>query len=512
MKMRNLCIYIILAVGFSVHAERCGCLGSGSSAAQFQIGSCAQECNDRCISNRGTDNETDMAHSFFNPRQITTNNALQNNLSLYWWYHDVLCEDDCVWWALWVTPFYQRSMNPQKVATYFLPCQQSCISVKQDGTGSVGSLWLNLMAASGSEFDSVMSIGPKRSVVGAYLNFRFDMTRLLCHSWLEVAFAPMRAKHELNLCERNEVPGVKDGLETVCQALNQPDWLYGKFNNATLTRSGVDDIQIKFGYDWFYCDTDHISPYFVVVAPTGKPSSAVNIFEPTVGSCHTSLGIGFIGDICVWASGEQEITLLTDFKYRYALAATETRSFDLCYNGDWSRYLLVALEDDPSTPLPGINAFTQQFKVTPRSTIDWWIAAHWQKCQWNIELGYDLWWRAQERVRLCCFAQNIGVYNLAADGMPTQTTASKALICQSASGPNAVLPDDTFTKMRCRDINLNTASTPKALSNTLYAAFGYDGDFIRSPAVIGFGVSYEFGRNRAALNNCAVWFKAGLSF
>lgn len=511
---RSIVFGILVMCASNLQAGTCGgCTPCGNSTiANFQIGSCLTGCSDGCITNKGSGNSTDISHTYFNPRQITTNNVFQNSLSLYWWYHDVLCEDDCAWWALWVTPFYQRSANRQKTAAYFFPCNQSAISVKEDGTGNVGSLWLNLIGASGTFFDSDIAIRPQRSVVGAYINFRFDLSRFFCHSWLEVAFAPMRVKHELNFCEQNKVPGVACDLANVCEALNQPDWLYGRFNNSKLVRKGVDDVQFKFGYDWFYCDTDHVSPYFVGVAPAGKASCAVDVFEPTVGSNHGSVGFGIIGDICLWGCDASEITLLSDFKYRYVLRACETRSFDLCDNGDWSRYLQVVVEGEPSNSLPGINAFTQQLNITPGSTIDWWLALHYQKCQYNIELGYDLWWRQQEHVELCCFPQNIGIYDIAGDCSRNPQTAHRATICETVTGANAASSDATFIKITCNDINLHSAATPKALSNTLYASFGYDGDLCDCPVIIGLGTSYEFGRNSAALDNWALWLKMGMSF
>jgi hypothetical protein len=413
---------------------------------------------------------------------------------------------------MWATPFYQQSTNGKKMATYFFPCDQSSISVKQDGTGNVGSLWLNLMGASGALFDSTIAIRPQRSAVGAYINFRFDLSQFFCHSWLDIAFAPMQVKHQLHFCENTVVPGATDGLTTVCEALNQPDWLYGRYNNNSLIRKGVDDVQIKFGYDWFYCDTDHISPYIVGIIGTGKATCAVDVFEPVVGSAYNGIGFGFIGDICLWGYENRDITLLTDFKYRYTLRACGTRSFDLCYNGDWSRYLEVVVDDAPANPLPGINAFTQQVSITPGSTVDWWLALHYQKCQWNVELGYDLWWRQQEHVELCCFPQNIGIFDIAGNSIGDPHTASKALICQTASGVNAAPSDSEFVYLTCKDINLNSGGTPKALSNTLYCAVGYDGDISDCPAIIGLGLSYEFGRNSAALNNWALWVKTGLSF
>ena len=111
---------------------------------------CGNQCNPCGLSSGCC---VQVVHSFFRSREVTPNNVFQHNLSLYWWYHDVLYKDDCIWWSMQVSPFYQRSTSGKKTAQFFFPCKQSYISVKENGTGDVGSLWLNLIAADGSSFD-----------------------------------------------------------------------------------------------------------------------------------------------------------------------------------------------------------------------------------------------------------------------------------------------------------------------------------------------------------------------
>ncbi len=514
MMLKRLLLLFCL-VSTIVHASNnCGCcIPCGKNSTTCLISEpCRSSCNDGCISNKGCEFDCDISHTFFKARQTTTNNMLQDNLSLYWWYHDVLCEDDCAWWTMQVTPFYQRSTNGKQVAQYFLPCKQSCIEVKEDGTGDVGSLWLNLIAADDAQFNSVVSIRPQRSAVGVYFNFRFDLSQVMCHSWMDLSFAAMRVKHDLHFCEDNKVPGVKCDLESVCESLNQPDWQFGRFNTCSMTRKGVDDIQLRFGYDWFYCDTDHLSPYFVATISTGNRTCPQYIFEPTVGSKHGSIGLGLIGDLRIWECENQELTVINDFKYRYVLRACEIRSFDLCKNGDWSRYLQVVQSDARSNALPGINAFTQEVRATPRSVIDWWVALHYQWCQINVELGYDLWWRQKERIELCCFPQNIGIYDMVGDCNQNPVSASCAMICQSVSGDNTAPSDTEFVTLTCDDINLDSGATPRAISNTIYAALGYDGMVCTYPSLIGIGASYEFGHDCTALDNWMLWIKMGMAF
>lgn len=483
----------------------CGIEFVGCSQLQAGSSTCVQ------VSNKGTDSRDDRSHSFLKPRSITTNNVFQDNLNLYWWYHDVLCEENCIWWTMQISPFVQRSTNSKDTAEFFFPCNKSEISIKENGTGDVGSLWLNLIAADDQSFDASASMRPVRTVAGAFFEFRLDFSAIICHSWADVAFAVIHAKHDLHFCETlSNYPGVACDVATVGQALDQEGWLFGKFQQCSLTRRGIDDIQLKFGYDWFYCDTNHFSPYIVGTIATGKNDHSVEyIFDPIIGSNHGSIGVGAIGDYRILDSDIIELTLLTDIKYRYVLRATDRRSFDLCKNGDWSRYLQVVQQCAPSNSLPGINLLTQEVRVTPGSTVDVWLALHYQQCQWNVECGYDFWWRAKELIKLCSFPENFGIYDLAGDCTSNPVSASNARICQSIVN-NIPKSDASFVALTASDLDLNSGASPKALSNTLYLAAAYNGYLRNSPAFIGFGGSYEWGHK--SLSNWAVWLRCALAF
>lgn len=469
-----------------------------------------EEC--RSLTIRKLCDDDCRSHSYLKPRSITTNNVFQHNLGLYWWYHDVLCEENCIWWAMQVMPIYQRSTDAKAIAEYFFPCHKSAISIKQDGTGDVGSLWINLIAQDGQSFDSTVSMRPVRSVVGGYFDFRFDFSTIICHSWVDISFAVLHAKHALNFCETlSEYPGVACNITSAGQALDQKGWCYGKFEQCSaLTTHGVDDVQLKLGYDWFYCDTNHLSPYIVGLVPTTANFPPEFIFEPSVGTNHSSIGVGVLGDYKLWVDDVKEFTLLTDFKYRYVLRGIDRRSFDLCKNGNWSRYLKVVQESATSQPCSGINLFTQRVEVTPGSTIDWWLALHYQQNQLNIELGYDFWWRRAEHITLCePFPSGWGIYDIAGAYKGDPVTASDAHICQSIVN-NVPSSDTTFVEIISADLDLASGAAPRAISNTLYLAAAYNGYLSDSPAFIGVGGSYEWGRQ--ALSNVALWMRVGVAF
>lgn len=448
-------------------------------------------------------------HSIIKPRSITTNNLFQHNLGLYWWYHTILCEHTHLSSMLQVSSFYQRSFQAQKLASDLFPCQRSMLNVQQNGTGDVGSPWINLNAQSGQLFSSCMAIRPVRSVVGAYIDFRLDLSAISCHYWFDLACAVFQARHTLHMCQTlPEHSGVTCGLATIAQALDQPGWHYGKFYPYTLHVQGVDTIQLKWGYDWFYCDTNHVSPYFVMTVPTSGNATHEYIFEPLVHAKHTSIGFGIIGDYKM-LDESFELTLITDLKYRYELPATELRSFDLCKNGPWSRYLKVAKESNPACSYAGINFFTLPARVIPKSTIDWWIALHYAYRCLDVEVGYDFWWRQQEKIKVCCLPDRWGIYDLAGAKQGHPVSASNARICQSTVG-NVAPSDVTFVPITLSDLNLVSGAAAQAVSNTFYVAGSYDGYLGRFPVFVGLGTSVELAHN--AFSNWACWVKATLSF
>lgn len=493
----SICLLIVLCVNA---ADPCG-----TCDVEFQW----QQID--CISNKHDYNDPAITHSYLKPRAITSNNVFHHTLGLYWWYHDILCQTDEFWWMLEVTSFYQRSTDACGIAQYLFPCKKSDISIKQDGTGDVGSVWLNLVGADDQDFSSYISIRPTRSVVGAYFDFRFDFSHIIKNIWFDASFTLIQAKHDLHFCQTpSPAPGAICNITTAAQALDQTSLFFGKFSPCTLSALGIDTLQLKLGYDWFFCDTNHISPYVVATVVVGPGHKPTYIFEPVVHVTHPSFGLGAIADYKIVDTPARELALLSDLKYRYEFSAVEMRSFDLCCNGSWSRYLKVTTQADACCSFPAINILTLDAKITPRSTIDWWVALHYKQRNCNIELGYDFWWRQQELISLHCFPQGFGIYNLAGDcTIPPAVSASTATICQSTTG-NVPQADTTFVQLTAQDLNLNSGAMPRAYSNTVYLSAAYNGSIASHAVYIGAGASYE--RAHDAFSNYAVWLRVGMTF
>jgi len=463
-----------------------------------------------------------QAHSssFFMPRSVTHSALYELAMTNYDVYHSSSCQG----FSCYVTPFYIQSTNSSELGQYFLRNNDSSLDVQEDGTGNIGSLWVNLIADPGLSYSSTMKIAPQRKVAGSYFYFRADGRDLFDHTcpilqnlWMSVSFAAMKVRHNLHVSEHltgdmafGALPGVATGLE----AFNNSEWKYGKLSTRTKSKSGVDDIQIKVGDNWFFDDgNSHFGIYLVGTIPTGDRPNAHVLFEPLVGTRHASFGIGINDDLRLYTCPAGTIQLMCDVKCRYLFSGRERRSFDLKGNGDWSRYLLLADSEATSVSLFGINKTTIPVKVTPGPQVEAWFALHANWCHWNVEMGYNLWWRSQDQ-RLHFekeLADNLGVFDLSGVVAFDPTSASRANISQSAIPPNQAPSDAVFTSTRGFD--KASGKQKSAWSNTLYGAVSFD-DLLydRFPIMIGMGGSYEFASNRNALSQWSIWQTTGIDF
>src|SRR5581483_4712736 len=136
----------------------------------------------------------------------------------------------------------------------------------------------------------------------------------------------------------------------------------------TLKKSGVADLELKIGHDSCCSESCYVNGYLGVLVPTGNRPKARYIFEPIIGF-NRHVGLLFGGEMCyeLWCGCDSSLIWEAAVDSRYLFSGRERRSFDLKYR-PWSRYLLVyATPADAAAGIvsPGINFFTQDFKVTP---------------------------------------------------------------------------------------------------------------------------------------------------
>jgi len=457
-----------------------------------------------------------VSKTFFMPRSLIGNSVFELAQSNYDIYHNSLRDTDRPVVNLYGSAIFQQSRHSSDLASYFFPGNQESISFTEDGSGDVDSLWFNLISEAGTYYESVLTMSPKRRMYAGYITTHVDLCRIMNGLWFSFDIVPMHVEHKLNLDEvPSDHPGIIAGFTTTEEALNNSSWWqYGRFSNGKVSKTRIDDIQVKLGHDHFFCDNKYrVGGYLVTTIPTGNRPESVYVFEPIVGSKHWSLGLGLTGDWMIFKNDKHSLNFMVDGKYRYVFKGTERRSFDLT-NGEWSRYLQVALQTEPWNSTPAINLLTHSVKVHPRSVVDVWSALHYTWCNWNLEVGYDFWWRQKEEIHGnfdYITTSSEAIFDIG--GVCTNPiSCSSATIAEALVGEHVVVSDVDFTPLTAADVNVSSAEHPRALSNTIFANISRNGTLRCHPTTIGIGGLYEFAHDRNALEQFAVWLKMGIDF
>lgn len=442
----------------------------------------------------------------FVPRSITNNSTLELSINNYL-YH--MNNDENNEHYISIKPFYQRTNASCNLSKFFLKNNQTSLSIREDGQGDINPLWVSGIADIDLLYDSILTMSPIRQATGSIVSYFVNLDNHILHAWFSLHTAVVHARHHLNLQEFNlENEGIINSYESACDIFDHPTWKAGRLSCKNLTHTGLDDIQIKLGYNFINNNNKNFSTYFTSMIPTGEAPTSFRIFEPLVGSKHLGLGCGFNSNITLSDSW----SWMLDIKYNYMLKGKERRCFDL-NNGDWSRYLAVVRELEPYFTQPGINSFTQNVEVTPGHTGQSWTAFHYQKQSYYFEVGYNLWIRGSEKINLLEKTLNltenddpIGIADLQALVPPLAPakSAHTAQIQQSIAGNNQVESDTVFTPTTINDLNIESACNKKGHSHTVYITCGYQPCSIQNIS-FNFSGSYEFSSRLGIPNQYSIW-------
>lgn len=518
LKLRFIKIFCFLILSFNSLVSRnsdCSACKSISKSSYYS------NCQDQCSNCEFyCSNDFAISRTIFIPRSLTPDSALDLPLGNYQFYHNTKCPEDRVFFDFQGSYFYLKSRKACELAAYFLPNGKRCIDIKQNGNGDVGSVWLELIAKKGKYYKSKVCLSPERTVNGGFLNFYFDFNSWIAGTWASIAFAALNSKQRLNIAESKvKNKGVIPGIENSIQALNNPKWTAGRFSNKTFSKTGVDDVQFKLGWNYYFRNLDHVGFYFVATAPTGEYMYNKFIFEPIVGHKNGSAGVGLNTDYTTSVRPKGKTHWMVDLKYRYEFSHCSRRLFDLCKNGPWSRYLLVARKKKPNIPLFGVNYFTAYVKAATRNTVDFWTALHYNYCDFHLEIGYDLYWRANEKLCLKNCKEkslHVGIYDINSEFNKEKfTTAGDANITETACefGKNCPESDPVFETLSTKDFNLSSGSRPTALTNTFYGAFSYNSQTSNNTSyMLGFVAFYEFAHGNTAFEQWSAQVKTAIGF
>jgi hypothetical protein len=132
---------------------------------------------------------------------------------------------------------------------------------------------------------------------------------------------------------------------------------------------------------------------------------------------------------------------------------------------------------------PVANKTTLNVDITPGSQLDAIAALAYNKGGFTLDLGYNLYFRQEESLKIKDSFNDTAYYYAA---------------------------DNLFTKDD--HIDVTAAETPSQFTNGIFGAVGYTFKNWDYPLMVGLGGKYEFASKNNAVEGWQAWIKAGLSF
>jgi hypothetical protein len=377
-------------------------------------------------------------------------------------------------------------------------------------------------------FESRLTFKPTQKMFGTAIRYKRHLSDFTDKGWwVEVTFPIVVVKNDLGMKEEiikkggsgGDSPAVPTGfVGNMTDAFKQTTWRYGKIDGAK-KKAGVADIYLRLGTDYVKEPTHHLATFMGVIIPTGNKPDGEFIFEPVVGNGgHLGLYFGASAGFRIWAESDKSIYWRLDTSGSVLAENTQNRSFDL-KGKPWSRYMWVYLNNTTTGTNAGINKFTEVMKVNPGASRDLNTAFVFDACNFKAEVGYHFFSKQAEEVKLAsCWNNSVAIAAITepSTGSDNQYISSgksrnNASINKYARVPNDTTADgtETYKNLTEDDFNLESASHPATISNTVYADFRYSRcgcKYIRA------GGAYEFAADNTSLSRWYAWLRFGFDF
>lgn len=422
------------------------------------------------------------------------------------------------------TTFYKESTNSSDLSKYFFPGNKTELTVQGPGitgTPDISSTWLSITDDQENfidNFSSKIKIKPKQQSFGLNLQLFKNLNFINKRIMVSASLPFIQIQTDLNFNEYDKSTQLeklpldinnKFLAANATEALDHPILHYAKLKNGTQKLAGLADIKLTIeGLLKINSRVDiNISAYGVI--PTGYKPKMEYLFEPIIGNGkHFGLGTNANVEVKIWKHKNKFFKLTGGVDYQYLFKNTNKRTFDLSKNGSWSRY--VDARSDGATGLVNIaNITTLNVDVTPRSNINSFLTLLYKNKSFNFQLGYNLWWRDSEKLKLKdSFEEIYSISGLDLNGgFFTEGYYPKATIKDHASNH----PTDPFSALTVNDLNLSSGKVTSALSNKFYFNIGFDGKASTGKYLVNTGASYEIANKNSTLSVWDIFLQLGLS-
>jgi len=461
--------------------------------------------------------------------------------------------------VLQVVPFYQETENSRRTGRYFLVHDKNPVSVHMGdfynaagntGRGVMDDVYYAYLVHKAIVTEGVqqelnaehITIGlrPRQRCDGVMLSYNHLFDRVaknffvwghacIEHKEHEARFGlstkgeePLYYEKLQNFFNGNlEIPAVDTNPLLRTQSSGQVKLIHAKYTGK-LTTGGVADIDCGLGYVLFNKKAYQLSLALGLTIPTGNTPRGEFVFEPIYGNGGH---VGFGGNLDGWArlyeQGKTRIVAQMKNEVRYLFCNSEIRTVGI-RGREWGHYYALGKVGQAQL-IPAANVLTIKTDVTPGFQYDGMFGLMYENNGWCGELGYNLYIREREKVRLHnVFPDN--TYAIAARGHVTAEELpagsnnwfEKPFVISPATVDGSdhvagILNTDAI--VNASTIDTNVAQTPAQCANGIYGSFGHL--FNNEPdsiTMLSAGGSYEWAVKNSAMEKWGVWVKLGVGF
>lgn len=457
---------------------------------------------------------------------------------------------------LQVVPFYQKSEKSDDLGTYFgvksandvhsfkvgnsLQLAAKTVDIENDFLihDSTNQIAPNMLSA----LSGTISFSPQQTLWGLRLDWFQDIGHVFGDFFFRVSTPVVHASNKMRMSILNPTDavvqvdpaggGTNENFslqefftgqvsvnETAASTNLQNPLTKGKIANKR-ERTGFADIDFSLGYKVHECQSHHIFVSVDGTLPTGNKATGEYLFEPIIGNGnHFALGGSVDAGATAWENCWGSLRVVGSMRYKYLFENTQQRLLGLQINDPagtsrkFGQYYLIGDitnngANQTNKPLfPAANILAQNVMVTPGHTIDGLVMLSAHACHWTIDLGYNLFWKNDERVVMkdTFPSDTYGIANPIYDTSAAFDPATEVFAPINPSTPNNATPYAV--------VDINSAKTPTIVTHKIVGGLAYScKSYDRYPWSIGLGGSYEFQTDNDGLENYAFWAKANLSF
>lgn len=434
-----------------------------------------------------------------------------------------------------VTGFYVGSQNDGGIAKYFGAGDGShglsVGTLDQLDAGQV-NIWNQLLIKSvnPSTLAGTITFDPEQEMWGARLDFFQDVFKPFNAMYFKASLPIVYVQNNMGMTVAN---GHTMVIETGNKTVSLQDFLAGRVDNSSLTdvsgndnpnmlnplkkakidgrrtKTGASDLDLTLGYKFHQAKNSHFFGHVDCLVPLGNHPRGDYLFEPVIGNGgHVGLGLGIDAGASLWHNKRSDVTFLATLNYQYLLERNESRTIPVknaaltsVNINSFTHYLALGQNGQVARPLePAANILTRDVSVRPGSTFDGSLAFAFKSSGFTIDLGYNLYFKDKESVKLPTFED--GVW-----GISTSAFDTSSIVTQFNDGT-------TIGGLITKDaLDMTAITSPWQTTHSIFGGFGYTTKMYKKyPASVGIGGAYEFAADNAAQERASVWLKAMFSF